>query len=322
MGVADGSGSGVQILEILLNDPRQASAGEDDRKMPAVANGAGGIVAGGTCGAQAAVGNSTALMTPAGRQGVAFLYKKKSKYNSPVATMSPGSPGTPRTAYGLHIVTLATYLFRQILLLITGKDGKAGYCMPLIRYLVCPTNAALRAQMKIHEIFKRRDPNDPTKELTDPPKRIGGYEPPYHILMVQVNNPIKNTLENRTKIANAVCTVNNSRVVQVDGYGNNPGKPNNNNMMAYQGDISPADPNNLPKLSDYITIGDVMSVIKELLSSPEGQELTDVQVVQNQAMLDQFFSPDLHAKVRELYQEGAEGGAFAPGFIVPQMDLD
>lgn len=310
-----------QILEIFLQDPD---------KPAAVAVGGGGSCAseaGSTIGSVAVAGSPLGAVvarkkasSPSGGRMGGAIARKKGRYDSPVPAKIPESVNTGN--YGIHVTVLACRGLTEFLFLITGKDGKAGYCMALIKFLMDIANAHIRAQMKIHEIFKRRHPNDPTRELLDPPKRPGAYEPPYWLMMVHVNNPAKNTPENRALAANGLCTLNNSRALQADGYGNNPGKPNNNNMMAFAGDITPSDSNNLPYLSDFLMVGDVMTVIGELFCTPEGERLSDAAVTQNEEIMNHYFSPDLHALVRSLYagQEGDRG--LAPGFNLPNLDLD
>ena len=260
------------------------------------------------------------------RAGVHLVRSPRSatKYGAKRAqAVSNGSPAVmENTSRYMRVTTFSTRYGSAVMHLVSTARGDAPYVIPLIRFLDDPRNAAIQAQTRIDEIGKRRHPQDPTSYLSDPPKKAGGYSPPYYYFMVMMNNPDLNTPANRTLAAEALIRVNNSRAVQTDGYGNSPETTNPSNMMVFAGDITPSEGlNSAPWPSDYCTIGDLMQYIAEQYTLPDGTKPTDAQMVQDQTILDQWFNPNLHDRLRELYAPNPNGENFAPGFHLPNLEF-
>jgi hypothetical protein len=218
---------------------------------------------------------------------------------------------------GMHIKTCATKEGCAIAQTITNAQGGPVYDKPVVNAM--ENNPELMARLKIHEVKKQVDPDDPTQEKHFPAKIEGGFEPGITQLITIVYNATKNTAQNRELQSRAVCAFNNSREVQTNGYGNNPGHANKNNMMMFDGDVTPENLADAPPLSNFLTIGDCMAIIAEAHTNPQGNKPSDAAIVSNQEILDRWFSPDLHERVRSLY---SGDGSLAPGFNLPVSDFN
>ena len=65
-----------------------------------------------------------------------------------------------------------------------------------------------------------------------------------------------------------------------------------------------------------------MRIIGELYTTPDGTRPSDEDISQDQALMDEYFAPDLHERVRTLYRPNPNGGHLDPSFNLPCVDLD
>lgn len=219
--------------------------------------------------------------------------------------------------HGLQATTTALKDGKAIAITVRSKRGGSVYVRPLTQELL--NNPEVRYKLKINLVKNRVDPNNPTTELLHEARTPGGYNPPEPVFITLVENPTKNTPENRQKQVQALCSLNNSKDMQRNGYNNNPGRNNKNNLMVFAGDVTPENLADAPYLSDFLTVGDVMDFMaEEFLRKDNGAKMSDNELVSSQELMDAWFNPKIHDMVRNLY---IESGSKAPGFTLPELDL-
>ena len=219
--------------------------------------------------------------------------------------------------HGLQVTTTALKDGKAIAISVRNRRGGSVYIRPFIQEL--QNKPELLEKLKINLVKNRVDPNNPTAELLYPAKTPGGFQARDPVFIAHLKDPKKNTPENREKQVRAICTLNNSKDLQQDGYGNNPGRNNKNNLMAFAGDVTPEDLADAPYLSDFLTVGDVMDFMaEEFLRKDNGDRLSDAELVLNQDLMYTWVNPKIHDMVRNLY---IESGSKAPGFTLPELDL-
>ena len=263
---------------------------------------------------------------------------------SPISKTTFGKASTPTASAGasfstnkynkLHVT--ACYGGTEIVLTFTDPTGqKNAYVNPLMAFLHDPANAIFaKDKLHAHYIGKQRDPESAQEYKFDPPT-ANGFHPPYHMIVTflddsQVN---KNTPEYREKLGNAYCIVNNSRKVQTCYYGNKPGSIHANHRLEFAGDLTPPGSfDNAPRLSDYVTIGDLMEMLTQMFKNEAtGVPLSDAEIAQDVDLLRKYFSPDLIPEVQKNYipVKRSDGSIPAPddpdrfGTIdIPNLNLD
>lgn len=244
--------------------------------------------------------------------------KHKTKYGS--RKEKPHAPNAEDNSRMMQATVCASRFGDFVLTFIKNHLGKAPYAQPLLRILRQEVQVAIQAH--VDELKKMRHPNNPVEILTDPPNREGGFRPNYPVAIAIIHNPADNTPTNREMCANAIITINNSRRVQIDGYGNSPGTRNPTNLICFAGDLTPSGGlEEAPYASDFLTIGDLMDIIGELHTTEEGNRPSDAELVADDDILAHYFSPNLHTHVRALYTPNPAGAGFAPGFNLPSMDF-
>jgi hypothetical protein len=219
---------------------------------------------------------------------------------------------------GIRLLTRGTKEGSAILMNLTGKDKQSCYAAGINKALdQCPD---VKAKLKIHYVRNRVDPNDPCAVKQYPPKP-SGYAPKEPVFVGLPLDPKNNTQEKRDTIARSLCVFNNSPEVQSNFYNNQPGNTNFNNLMVFDGDVTPEDLADAPTLSEFLTIGDLMEILGDYYKidgTDPPTKPSDKQLVSNQNILDLWFAPRLHEKVKALY--GGDG-SYAPGFMLPDVDL-
>jgi hypothetical protein len=200
-----------------------------------------------------------------------------------------------------------------------GRNGQSCYVAGVRDAL--ETNPDAMAKVNIHHMFNRVDSLDPCAVKQFAPKRPGGYPPKEQVFICFPTSADKNTPKMRQLQCESLCEFNNNPVIQKNYYRNTPGTINYNNIMTFDGDVTPQNPDDAPYLSDFLTIGDVMTVLGEYYKLGDQEQPTrpsDKQLVSDQKILDIWFAPKLHEKVKSLY--GGDG-SLAPGFNLPDRDL-
>ena len=235
--------------------------------------------------------------------------------------------------YGIHLTTRATKNGTGIVVISEGRDGKNCFDFPFIDLMQkeeeklrlsvtasmqrTPT-LTVKQKLKICLIKNHVHPNNPLAELRYPSRTPGGFEPSKRVFFTRTLDPSKNTPENREKQVRAMCAFNNSTEVQKHGYGNDPGHMRKNNLMTFAGDLTPSNLADAPPLSDFLTVGDVMQFLAEDFTNADGQMPTDLELVSDPVIMENWFNPSIHEQVRSLY---SEDGSQAPGFNLPTLDF-
>lgn len=220
------------------------------------------------------------------------------------------------TGAQMHLQVVGTHKGGMILLLITGADGTAGFCWPLKTAWESGNYVNIFQSLRLDDMLFRRDPNDPLGYKQDPAKGTSTFHPKYFMFVIYCSNPAHNTPQNRDMVARNFVAWHNSPAFQKHGYGNNPGKRTMKNWMEFVGDITPAgDLSNAPMPSEYLTVGDIMDHIGETHSHTDGTRPTDVELVNNDEIMDKYFTPDVKAIAKKVYAEGA----FAQGFTLLEL---
>ena len=251
----------------------------------------------------------------------------KTKYHARELTGKPLVVNVQTSQAGINATIRGIHGKRWMLMTFRARNGKSPYIHPLVQFLEDPNNQRVRQSTRVSEIMKEVDPREPTTYLTDPPKKAGGYAPPYWTMLCHVPNVEKNTPQTREQCAKNIVNLNNSRIIQQSGYGNNPGSSNMSNHMHFVGDVTPDNStNSAPWLSQFLTIGDVMTVIGELYQGPDGTRPSDHELSEDDAILEEYFHPDHRQLVKVLYGtndgNNSEGGNSEASFKLQNVDLD
>ncbi len=223
---------------------------------------------------------------------------------------------TGATGAQMHLQVVGTHNGSMILLLITAADGTAGYCWPIKTAWEDGNFANIFQSLRLDDMLYRRDPRDPLGYKQDPAKGSSTFHPKYFMFVIYCSNPAHNTPQNRDMVARNFVAWHNSPAFQKHGYGNSPGKRTMKNWMEFVGDITPAgDLSNAPMPSEYLTVGDIMDHIGETHSHTDGTRPTDEELVNNDDIMDKYFTPDVKAIAKKVYAEGA----FAQGFTLLEL---
>ena len=87
--------------------------------------------------------------------------------------------------------------------------------------------------------------------------------------------------------------------------------------MRVAGDLTPTDETKLPHCSDYMTLSDTMDMVCELFPTEQGNKNTPAEIIEDDDILAEYYSPDKIPKVKSLY--GLEAQARQEGVDVAQL---
>jgi len=230
------------------------------------------------------------------RPSVAFN-RKDGKPNS--ANQTNPSAGSTNTNKNHKLFTLGCR-GGDMLALTTTFDGKAPYLSPLRTFCLDPNNQDVVVnKCAIHYVTWQRDAADPEKYKEDPQTKSGFY-PRYTLFFSALGD--KDAPDKRQLIGRNICAVNNNPTFQETHYSMTSKKDNrtiipNKIMLEYTTDITP--PNgDLPFLSDYLTIRDLLHLLSQLFRDEETlTERSYEDLWNNREILSNFFRKDLLPRV-------------------------
>ena len=155
----------------------------------------------------------------------------------------------------------------------------------------------------------------------DEPSHGGTHQPPHCgvISFLPEEHKAFNTLKNRTRFAEQLIKINNSPSMQTMGYGRTQrftAKPGQNKMRV-AGDLTPQDTSKLQPFSDFMTLSDTMDMLCELFPADNGMKNTPADLITQDDILSDYYSPDKIPKVKALY--GLEAQARQTGVDVEQL---
>ena len=217
------------------------------------------------------------------------------------------------------IHTVATQDGITMVGLFTNREGKSAYMLPLKKWCEDVKNSGVaKDQAKCHKWFEVVNPhNNQTYKECDRNEKTG-YVPRFQgvLAFLEEDKVHLNSSSTRARWASGIQAICNSPTIQTGGHKNKPGVIQQNNRLECGGDITPE---NRPYLTDYMTLGDVMETVAELYSTVDENtgdniRLTDAEIVEDEELLNKFFAPSLHEKVRQVFMSG-----MAPHFNLPDL---
>ena len=233
---------------------------------------------------------------------------RKAIFSSPATTSKPApSAMAQATSVANKIFSVAIFGMMEVVLLFTDSTGeKGGWLYPLFEFIDLADNKKLKYKdLMCHWHGFLRSKTDPKKFHEDKATSTG-FKVRHRVVVVSLTEEqAKNNKQHqRKRLAEGFCVINNSSKVQINYYKNRPGITKERDLLEYAGDLTPSDTDQLPKLSNYLTIGDTMDYICLSHSNEtDGSNLTCFDVVANDDLLQQYYTADLIPKVKDIYRE-------------------
>ena len=218
---------------------------------------------------------------------------------SPTAVKNaPAVPATPAAISSGNAITTCKLKSNDIIALTRNALGNHAFLGPLFSYLRAEEDEANK-RFAVHFVGFERHPDDPNAFRSDTPtkrKTTSTFNPRYHVFLsiVPENKVDKNTAANRERWAANIIKLNNSPKLQNEGrYAAVP--------LYYKGDVTPAVDTKLPPASDFLTLRDTMEVIRIAYKTTDGEKPSIEDLLEDESILEKYYSPDLIPKVRALY---------------------
>jgi len=270
-------------------------------------------------------GNSGALSN-----GAAFTLdctpKKKKLVKKTFAAIQDSKPkavaqdnaGPPPPPAGMTITTCKTRSGDVVAQ--TRRGQMHAYIYPVVEWMGMKDHKKMvHDWMKVHFTGFERHPNNDEVFKVDPPSGKSKLEPRYtlFVMFVPSDKESSNTAENRKAWANGIIALANSPAIQQKyRYGDN--------MVTYNGDITPAAAEAAPYLSDFLTVNDTMTAICESYADHD----TDVaaaaaDIILDDTILDLYYRPHQINRVKAKFAAtvASPGDEFGIGAFVPHFNL-
>ena len=104
----------------------------------------------------------------------------------------------------------------------------------------------------------------------------------------------KNNVANREKWAKNIIKLNNCPKIQNNyQYGASP--------LSYKGDVTPSNEDQLPPLSEFLTIRDTMEVIRIAFTTKDKEKPEIKDLLEDDNILSLYYSQELIPKLREYF---------------------
>jgi hypothetical protein len=183
------------------------------------------------------------------------------------------------------------------IILLLERNGGPPFVYPTTTYLENHQDF-MNHTLRLHHCMFKVDPYDPESQLevVAPGNRRKRF--PVLVSIVDSDDLGRNTPVNRRKLAEQfVAFFNHTENQRTYSYPT---------LAEYGGDITPQNEDNCPFLSQFLTVHDTMTVIQHALAGVEGlAHIGDLPtpnaVLQIEGVIEDYYSPNLHEKVRAKY---------------------
>ena len=191
----------------------------------------------------------------------------------------------------------------EIVFTFEDRQGNPGFNYPFYRFCNNALNAKLvKGQARLNYVGWIRDPNEPTA-LKQGNESSTGFVPHFlcSITSLEESQVVQNTHDNRDKLGARIEKIWNSNTLQIE-FKNPPGSINPRTRLAYCGDITPHDPDQVPYLSDFLTLAETLAYVKSCYLDPvTNDRLSNEELITDKGLVEKYFSPNLHEVLFRLY---------------------
>jgi hypothetical protein len=203
------------------------------------------------------------------------------------------------------------------IILLLERNGGPPFVYPTTTYLENHQDF-MNHTLRLHHCMFKVDPYDPESQLEvlAPGNRRKRF--PVLVSIVDGDELVRNTPVNRRKLAEQfVAFFNHPENQRTYSYPT---------LAEYGGDITPQNEDNCPFLSQFLTIHDTMTVIQYAMAGVEGlAHIGDLPtanaVLQIEGVVEDYYSPNLHEKVRAKYSPNRPNTGNRPA-NQPDVDPD
>ena len=196
------------------------------------------------------------------------------------------------------LISVTKTMSDDMLLTITKRNNAVPYVYPVVDHI--NRNPDLKRNMlHIEDIRYRVSPTDPTEHYMI--RSANGFSRRFYICVgtTDSNSAQLNNAVNRRAWAEQFVTFYNHPATQR--------RFTYPNHAVFAGDITPERDEDLPQMSQFLTIKDTMEIIRLLLSDNPNQLMETADILNNDDIMNDYYAPNHRQLAREEFGNAANG---------------